>query len=249
MKKMSILASLALCVTIGGVYAAWNYADKNVSTTYAAMGVSVTGITSQSEKGVLKAVGTNVALQIDDIVNTKPHTTEFVYDANGYFTVTFTANANAPETVLEQGIDLKWYVGLATTANAPKEDEDVVYTYGEYNNEQIYSVASDEEVQIDKVDADTWEDTDGNTIEEIKDGETVVGVKYKKGDVVVESREEKADGTVVFTYRVALTDVMQKITLSEIVLDTQAAHDAYSEIVSAYQFHFHVAEGTVAANP
>lgn len=240
MKKMSILASLALCVTIGGVYAAWNYADKNVSTTYAAMGVSVTGITSQSEKGVLQAVGTNVALQIDDVPNAKTHTTEFVYDANGYFTVTFTANANAPVEVLKDGIDLKWYVGLATTANAAKD-----YTTVKYDNQIIYTV-DPEAVAISKVDAETWTNTNGNTIEEIKDGETVVGVKYKKGDVVVESREEKADGTVVFTYRVALAEVMQKITLTEIVLDTQAAHDEYSQIVNQYLFHFHVAEGAVA---
>lgn len=240
MKKMSILASLALCVTIGGVYAAWNYADKNVSTTYAAMGVSVTGITSQSEKGVLQAVGTNVALQIDDVPNAKTHTTEFVYDANGYFTVTFTANANAPVEVLKDGIDLKWHVGLATTANVAKD-----YTTVKYDNQIIYTV-NPQAVAISKVDAETWTNTNGNTIEEIIDGETVVGVKYKKGDVVVESREEKADGTVVFTYRVALAEVMKKITLTEIVLDTQAAHDEYSQIVNQYLFHFHVAEGTVA---
>lgn len=208
MKKMSILASLALCVTIGGVYAAWNYADKNVSTTYAAMGVSVTGVTSQSEKGTLKAEGTNVALQIDDVANTKLHTTEFVYDANGYFTVTFTANANAPVDVLENGIDLKWYIGLATTANVPAD-----YTEVEYAGQEIYTVNSTE-VQITQ----------------LKD------------------REEKADGTVVFTYQVPMSAVMQKITLTEIVLDTQAAHDAYSQIVNQYLFHFHVAEGLVATN-
>ena len=208
MKKMSILASLALCVTIGGVYAAWNYADKNVSTTYAAMGVSVTGVTSQSEKGTLKAEGTNVALQIDDVANTKLHTTEFVYDANGYFTVTFTANANAPIDVLENGIDLKWYIGLATTANLPAD-----YTEVEYEGQDIYTISS-QEVQITQL----------------------------------KNREEKGDGTVVFTYQVPMSAVMQKITLTEIVLDTQAAHDAYSQIVNQYLFHFHVAEGLVATN-
>lgn len=208
MKKMSILASLALCVTIGGVYAAWNYADKNVSTTYAAMGVSVTGVTSQSEKGTLQAVGTNVALQIDDVANTKLHTTEFVYDANGYFTVTFTANANAPVDVLEKGIDLKWYIGLATTANLPAD-----YTTVEYESQDIYTISS-QEVQITQT----------------------------------PTREVKPDGTVVFTYQVPMTAVMQKITLTEIVLDTQAAHDAYSQIVNQYLFHFHVAEGLVATN-
>lgn len=243
MKKMSILASLALCVTIGGVYAAWNYADKNVSTTYAAMGVSVTGVTSQSEKGVLQAVGTNVALQIDDVAEDNvQHQTAFVYDANGYFTVTFTANANAPVDVLAGGIDLKWYIGLATTANLPAD-----YTGVEYGGHDIYTIDT-QEVQINKVDATTWKNTDGNTIEETKEGDTVVSVKYKKGDVVVESREVKADGTVVFTYQVPMTEVMKKITLSKIVLDTQAAHDAYSQIVNQYLFHFHVAEGLVATN-
>ena len=211
MKKMSILASLALCVTIGGVYAAWNYADKNVSTTYASMGVTVTGVTSQSEKGTLAAVGSNVALQIDDVANEKPHTTEFVYDPNGYFTITFTAYANAPASVLNDGIDLEWYVGLAATAgDEPVED----FTQIKYNGQQIYDIDSDP-----------------------------VAIP----DAALQSREEKSDGTVVFTYKVSLVDVMEKIQLTEIVLETKAAHDAYSGIAEAYKFHFHVVEAAVVA--
>ncbi len=237
MKKMSILASLALCVTIGGVYAAWVYADQEVKTSYATMGVTVTGVTGSSQKGVLGAVGTNVSLTIDDVDNEKQHITELVYDPNGYFTVTFTANANAPQDVLKNGVDLQWYVGLATTENAAVDpstvqyNSTVIYTF---KNPTTTTTTTSTPVKIVKVDP---ENLGGVTKVEIENG-----VQYKKGDVVIESREEKPNGTVVFTYRVELQDVMAQIELSEILLDTQDKHNAYSKIVNQYLFHFHVAE-------
>ena len=207
------------------------------------MGVTVTGVTGSSQKGVLGAVGTNVSLTIDDVDNEKQHITELVYDPNGYFTVTFTANANAPQDVLKNGVDLQWYLGLATTANVAVEDVNSV----KYNNTVIYEL-NKEPVAIEKVNAETWgRDENGDPIEgyeikAIKSNGEDVGVQYIKGGVVVESREKKANGTVVFTYRVGIKDVMQKITLTEILLDTQEKHNAYSAEVNKYLFHFHVAE-------
>ena len=63
-----------------------------------------------------------------------------------------------------------------------------------------------------------------------------------------ESREEKPNGTVVFTYRVGIEDVMKKITLTEMLLDTQEKHNAYSAEVNKYLFHFHVAEVVAQSN-
>ena len=247
MKKMGILASLALSVTIGGVYAAWLYADKTVDTSYATMGVSVTGVTSTLQKGTLGAVGSNVAIQIDDVDNDKQHITEFVVNQDGYFTVTFTANANAPVEVLKNGIDLNWYIGLAlTTSETPTPTEDTAVTFDDgtpWGARQIFDINEDA-VQINKM-IGLDELPTGVTKEDIKNGDEVVGVKYLKEGVVIESREEKANGTVVFTYRVEIEDVMDKITLTEMLLDTKDKHDRYSAIVSKYAFHFHVAEGIV----
>lgn len=253
MKKMGILASLALSVTIGGVYAAWLYADKTVDTSYATMGVSVTGVTSTLQKGTLGAAGSNVAIQIDDVDNDKQHITEFVVNQDGYFTVTFTANANAPVEVLKSGIDLNWYIGLAlTTTETPTPTEDTAVKFDDgtlqddgtaWGARQIFDI-DEEAVQINKM-IGLDELPTGVTKEDIKNGDEVVGVKYLKDDVVIESREEKANGTVVFTYRVEIEDVMDKIKLTEMLLDTKDKHDRYSAIISQYAFHFHVAEGIV----
>ena len=240
MKKIGILASLALCVTIGGVYAAWVYADQEVKTSYATMGVTVTGVTGSSQKGVLGAVGTNVSLTIDDVDNAKQHITELVYDPNGYFTVTFTANANAPQDVLKNGIALEWYLGLATTANVAVENVSTV-TYNDMGvDKAIYELEKDH-VAIQRLHSDDWAvdtEKDGITKKTIENGVQYVNAN----DVVVESRVEKPNGTVVFTYRVEVQDVVQKITLTEILLDTQEKHNAYSAEVNKYLFHFHVAE-------
>ena len=254
MKKMGILASLALSVTIGGVYAAWLYADKTVDTSYATMGVSVTGVTSTLQKGTLGAVGSNVAIQIDDVDNDKQHITEFVVNQDGYFTVTFTANANAPLEVLKNGIDLNWYIGLAlTTSETPTPTQDTAVTFDDgtlqdngtpWGARQIFDINEDP-VQINKMIGLDELPTDV-TKEDIKnENGDKVGVKYLKDDVVIESREEKTNGTVVFTYRVEIEAVMAKIRLTEMLLDTKDKHDRYSAIVSKYAFHFHVAEGIV----
>ncbi|MBQ7324039.1 MAG: hypothetical protein IJW96_05700, partial [Clostridia bacterium] len=94
-KRLSVLASLALCVTVGGVYATWIYATQEVPTAYATMGVTLTGTSQGGQAGTLTIAGTNVDLTIDDVAtDTELHKATLVYDTTGYFTITFTPNDN-----------------------------------------------------------------------------------------------------------------------------------------------------------
>lgn len=95
MKKLGLLATLAMCVTIGGVYATWNYADtttfvdrETVSIGLTAAG-SVTGESLEITKNTLKFL-------IDDTNGDKYGD---AVSAEGEITVTYTAVANNYETI------------------------------------------------------------------------------------------------------------------------------------------------------
>ena len=68
MKKLSLLVALILCVTIGGVYATWNYSRYTVDSKQATATVVITG-TQSSAKGIISIVSAPKRLIIDDTNN------------------------------------------------------------------------------------------------------------------------------------------------------------------------------------
>ncbi len=218
MKKLTVLASLALAVTIGGVYAAWNYAEEGVTAAYATGTVGITGVEGKTTKGALSASGTNLAIKVDDVVNDKQHITELTFNADGFFTVTFTPNSNATEDIKTNGIDLEWYVTLADTSNQIVKDvSSVKFDYG------------------------TEDTTDDKAIYTSIDSSKT---KIARGD------DDENDGNEsVFTYKVSLGDVMKKVKLAEIKLETETMHNAYSKILNQYILQFHVGEYVETTQP
>ena len=109
MKKLSILVALILCVTIGGVYATWNYAQGNVSSTtkYFDAGTTITDKVVDTAKGTITVDTTNLKITIDDSDN------DFYGEMTieGYVTVTFTPNTGADATVATNGIALQYALG------------------------------------------------------------------------------------------------------------------------------------------
>lgn len=111
-KKLSMLAAMALCVTVGGVYATWIYATDAVPTAYATMGVTMTGTATGGQAGTLTIAGTNVDLTIDDdATDEHVHKATLVSNPSGEFKITFTPNTNA-ESDIQDGVDLQWFVGI-----------------------------------------------------------------------------------------------------------------------------------------
>ena len=235
MKKLSVLAALALCVTVGGVYAAWNYAEQGVSTVYAVGTVGITGVEGKTSKGTLKATGNNLAIKVDDIAEDNVlHQTKLTYNTEGYFTVTFTADANATADIKKDGIPLVWYVGLANTSNESVKVEEAKFTYDK-NGDGDYADTDKGDVDAaiyTSINSDPVLITDDNLV--WPDEET----KQTKGVT-------NPNGTVTFTYEIAIKDVMDKVELNQIILETEAMHNAYSKQINSYVLHFHVGEPPV----
>ena len=107
MKKLSILVALILCVTIGGVYAVWNYAENAVEAPDdVTAGVQITESVSETEKGEITLTNTLV-LVIDD--NEGNHTPGWDDDGSngGAITITYTPNAGSPATKLAYAITIE----------------------------------------------------------------------------------------------------------------------------------------------
>ncbi|MBQ4053503.1 MAG: hypothetical protein IJD33_04105 [Clostridia bacterium] len=223
MKKLTVLASLALAVTIGGVYAAWNYAEEGVTAAYATGTVGITGVEGKTTKGTLSASGTNLALKVDDVSSdTKQHTTILTYNADGYFTVTFTPNSNATEVIKTNGIDLEWYVTLADTSNQTVMDLSAVTFDYDLNGDG--TIQEDEKKPI-------YTAIDSS-----------IKTKIERGDYV-------SNTNGVFTYTVPLATVMGRVHLAEIVLETEDMHNKYSAVLNSYILQFHVGEYVETTQP
>ncbi len=127
MRKLTAIIALMLVVTIGGVYAAWNYAQGAVSKIDAYLD----GVTKITEKVVTTAKGNisvnseNLSITIDDANN--DHVAELKVE--GYITVTFTPNEGADEVVDQNGIKMKYQ--LSNTGLIYNEDAIFAYSSAE----------------------------------------------------------------------------------------------------------------------
>ena len=112
MKKLSVLVALMLIITVGGVYANWNYyAYVTGTATPGADTIEeidlalkvVAGEDSSTPKGTIRVtLSDDFKITIDD--NSGDHVGEF--DVTGYITVHFDPAANAKDDVKTNGIPM-----------------------------------------------------------------------------------------------------------------------------------------------
>ncbi len=110
MKRLSFIIALALVLTIGGVYATFNYANGNdtvqaVEITNMSKKLADADTTSYGDKGTL-TVTQSYAVNVDD-VNKNLTTVGTVAEANKTMTITFTPATDCATDVRAYGIDLK----------------------------------------------------------------------------------------------------------------------------------------------
>ena len=112
MKKLSLLIALALIVTIGGVYAAWNYGQGPTASLEITREINMAQVNTSSNKGTISADPTNVSFLVDDKGG-------FVAELNGtgFFAITFTAADGADQTVKDNGIKMQATVTLKSENN------------------------------------------------------------------------------------------------------------------------------------
>lgn len=122
MKKISILIALALIVTIGGVYATWNYQEQNaVNTDVQYFTANMDAYISQgNEKGNIRLLKNDMKITINDNYNGNTQVGEneagdYVpeIEVSGYMIFSFSPFNKADANVIANGIDLEFMLELS----------------------------------------------------------------------------------------------------------------------------------------
>ena len=106
MKKLTVIIALMLVVTIGGVYATWNYAQGSVAKVdkYLDGSTKITDKVVTTAKGTISVDTSAVEIIIDDANN--DHVAEL--SVTGDIVITFTPNEGADANVATNGIVLQY---------------------------------------------------------------------------------------------------------------------------------------------
>ena len=119
MRKLSLLIAFALMVTIGGVYAAWNYAQGATASVEITREINMAQVNTNSNKGSISASPTDVAFIVDDAstlpdgAGAQKYTAKLV--GTGSFAITFTPSIGADATVATSGIVMQATISIKTT--------------------------------------------------------------------------------------------------------------------------------------
>lgn len=135
MKKLSTLIALILCVTIGGVYAAWTYTGSSINAVDRTLSHGLTASVTEGDVGVFSIAENTVDVAIDQTAIGN-YTAKLVI--NGSVTVKFTPNAGAPQNVVNNAIPAE---AVIYTKNADGN---------KYEGSEIY-VANDTVKSVDLV--------------------------------------------------------------------------------------------------
>ena len=109
-KLLSVFVAFALMITVGGVYATWNYADGGVNDEDYAGFISITEDVTGSQKGtiVIDAL-TDFKIDFDDPdTDAKTHTAVLAY--SGKIVVKFTFADNAPQDEIAAGFNMQMVI-------------------------------------------------------------------------------------------------------------------------------------------
>ena len=104
MKKLGFVIMIALVLTVGGVYATFDYAQNDVASQDAVLTKTIAGTKTDNAKGTIAIDVETFQLKIDD-VGVKDLKTGL--ETQGFVTVTFTPAQGADGSVADEGIDLK----------------------------------------------------------------------------------------------------------------------------------------------
>lgn len=124
-KKISMLIVLAMIVTIGGVYATWNYAQDGVAGVDVVPTVALTEKVVSTSQGTIEVDMSDLTISIDDANN--DYEAELVID--GQIDIEFTPDTYADADIKANGL--------------PMQYELTVTTPWEYEGTQIFTVSAD----------------------------------------------------------------------------------------------------------
>ena len=137
MRKLSLLIALALIVTIGGVYAAWNYAQGATASVEITREINMAQVNTDSNKGSISATPSNVSFLVDDVDGTY-HTK---LRGTGKFDITFTPSTGADATTMADGIKMVATVTIKSANNLKYEGVTPIIAKTE-NNANVIDITS-----------------------------------------------------------------------------------------------------------
>lgn len=191
MKKIRALVIALLCLTIGGVYAAWEFAEDN-NIDRKAQTVTVTLATKVETSEVLGsfeiALSDDFAIVIDQ-KGEGDHTTNLLVE--GSITLTFTANENASKYIREHGVESHFYFAVSNSlkyndANSDTAGERPIYSIDTQARHVIGVVGSAEDAE-DK----EWDMTGDRTFTYIIENKELQSL-ITMNDFVIDSSTEYA---------------------------------------------------------
>ena len=131
MKKISLIMLLALCITIGGVYATWVYSQSDdVADITGATAVTMTEATFTGTYGTYN-VDTNGLTMVVDPKEGTTHTTALKID--GALVIKFTPNTYAPADVKTGGVPSTFAFSLSN-ANWQYDGQNIMTVDTEKHN-------------------------------------------------------------------------------------------------------------------
>lgn len=130
MKKLGLIILMALVLTVGGVYATFNYAQADVDSKSATLNKGIATAKTETPKGEIAIDVEGFLLKIDDTgTNLKTG-----LDAQGSVTITFTPATGADGSVVADGVNLKLEISFTNnTYTQNGVDYQVFKTTDKYN--------------------------------------------------------------------------------------------------------------------
>ncbi|MBR2339168.1 MAG: hypothetical protein IKA63_06845 [Clostridia bacterium] len=107
MKKLSLLVALVLLVTVGGVYATWNYAQGNVQQSQEFILPQMATEVLSGSKGTISVDVSNITMTVDDLEDGTAHNAKLVFNDGGTVAITFNPSVGADEDVIANGIKMR----------------------------------------------------------------------------------------------------------------------------------------------
>lgn len=136
MKKVSAIIAMATIMTIGGVYATFNYAQGDAASVSDTLSPSIDSAVLESKKGTIK-ITSDFAVTIDDLGVINGGTTHSYFTGmktTGTFKVTFTPEIGADADVRDNGIKMR--MKLSFTGNK-YDSQDIFVTTGLDSNSSV----------------------------------------------------------------------------------------------------------------
>ncbi len=106
MKKLSLLIALVLLVTVGGVYATWNYAQGDVVASQGFVLPKMEAVVTEGSKGTFTVDTSGITVKVDDsATDSVTHKPVLVMD--GEIVITFAPATGADDTVVANGVKMQ----------------------------------------------------------------------------------------------------------------------------------------------